>query len=211
MKLYLVRHGETDWNKERRIQGQADIPLNEFGRNLAKKTALGLKNIPFAVCYSSPLERAVETAQLILGGRDVPIFTDKRIEEMTFGEWEGKCCSKKGWELPESFRAFFNDPEHYEPAPSGESFADVKARTGDFLLWLAGQKQYQEQNILITTHGAALAGMLNYMKKRPLSEYWGQGVHKNCAVTEAAVLGESFQVLSENKVYYDDEVKPWQE
>ena len=151
----------------------------------------------------------METAQLILGGRDVPIFTDKRIEEMAFGEWEGKCCSKKGWELPESFRAFFHDPEHYEPAPSGESFAQVRTRTGDFLLWLAGQKQYQEQNILIATHGAALAGMLNYMKKRPLAEYWGQGVHKNCAVTEAVVSGESFQVLSENKVYYDDEVKPW--
>lgn len=174
MKLYLVRHGETDWNKERRIQGQADIPLNEFGRNLAKKTAFGLKNVPFAACYSSPLERAVETAQLILGGRDVPIFTDKRIEEMAFGEWEGKCCSKKGWELPESFRAFFHDPEHYEPAPSGESFAQVRTRTGDFLLWLAGQKQYQEQNILIATHGAALAGMLNYMKKGRLPNIGGR-------------------------------------
>lgn len=209
MRLYLVRHGETDWNKARRIQGQADIPLNEFGRSLAVKTAAGLRGIPFAVCYSSPLKRALETAKLILAGRDVPIITDGRIEEMAFGEWEGKCCSKEGWELPERFQAFFDDPEHYEPAEGGEDFAAVKARTGEFLQWLSKEEQYREENVLVATHGAALAGMLNYIKGRPLAEYWGQGVHKNCAVTEVEVSGGAFRVLSENKVYYDDEVKPW--
>lgn len=209
MKLYLVRHGETDWNKERRIQGQADIPLNEFGRSLAKKTAAGLKDIPFAVCFSSPLDRALETAKLILSGREVPIIADKRIEEMAFGEWEGKCCSKKGWELPERFQAFFDDPVHYEPAEGGESFREVRDRTGEFLSWLGLQEQYKGENILITTHGAALAGMLNYMKGEPLSEYWGQGVHKNCAVTEVLMTDGGFRILSENQVYYDDDVKPW--
>lgn len=209
MKLYLVRHGETDWNKERRIQGQADIPLNEFGRSLAKKTAAGLKEVPFAVCFSSPLDRALETAKLILSGRDVPVIADERIEEMAFGEWEGKCCSKEGWELPGRFQAFFDDPVHYEPAEGGESFREVRDRTGEFLSWLGGQKQYASENILITTHGAALAGMLNYMKGSPLSEYWGQGVHKNCAVTEVLVEDGAFQILSENQVYYDDDVKPW--
>lgn len=209
MKLYLVRHGETDWNKARRIQGQADIPLNEFGRSLAVKTAAGLKEIPFAACYSSPLGRAVETAKLILAGRDVPVMTDGRIAEMAFGEWEGKCCSKEGWELPERFHAFFNDPEHYEPAGGGEDFAQVRKRTGEFLTWLSTQKKYEGENILVATHGAALAGMLNYMKKKPLSEYWGQGVHKNCAVTEVQVTDGQFYILSENQTYYDDDVKPW--
>ena len=106
MKLYLVRHGETDWNKQKRIQGQVDIPLNAFGRSLAKKTAEGLKSIPFDVCYSSPLGRAEETARLILNERDVPIITDNRIMEMAFGEYEGKCCSKEGWNLPQEFGTF---------------------------------------------------------------------------------------------------------
>ena len=70
MKLYMVRHGETDWNKARRIQGQVDIPLNEFGRRLAKKTALGLADVPFDLCYTSPMSRAKETAKLILQGRE---------------------------------------------------------------------------------------------------------------------------------------------
>ena len=209
MKLYLVRHGETDWNKERRIQGQADIPLNEFGRRLAKKTGEGLKDISFAVCFSSPLERAVETAKNILLGQDVPVITDDRIEEMAFGEWEGKCCSKEGWELPERFQAFFNDPVHYEPAEGGENFLEVRTRTGMFLEWLKGQEQYADKNVLITTHGAALSGMLNYIKGKPLSDYWGWGVHKNCAVTEVVALDGKFQVISENQVYYDDVVKPW--
>lgn len=210
MKLYLVRHGETDWNKKRKIQGQVDIPLNDFGRSLAVKTAAGLKGVPFAVCYSSPLGRALETAELILAGRDVPVLTDERIGEMAFGEWEGKCCSKEGWELPERFQAFFDDPEHYEPTEKGEDFAAVRDRVGEFLSWLCAQNKYRDGNILITTHGAALAGMLNYMKKKPLAEYWGQGVHKNCAVTEVEVSDDgAYRILSENKAYYDDVVKPW--
>lgn len=209
MKLYLIRHGETDWNKERRIQGHADIPLNDFGRKLAKKTAAGLKDIPFGVCFSSPLGRAVETAKLILSGRGMPVIADERIKEMAFGEWEGKCCSREGWELPERFRAFFNDPAHYEPAEGGESFSEVRDRTGAFLTWLCMRKEYEKENILIVTHGAALAGMLNYIKKKPLEEYWDQGVHKNCAVTEVLAADEGFQILSENRVYYDDYVKPW--
>ncbi len=209
MKLYLVRHGETDWNKERRIQGLADIPLNEFGRSLAKKTAAGLKDIPFAACFSSPLGRAVETAELILLGRSVPVIADERIREMAFGEWEGKCCSKEGWELPEHFQAFFQDPAHYEPAAGGEHFSEVRERTGEFLTWLCGKKEYEKENVLITTHGAALAGMLNYIKGKPLEEYWGRGVHKNCGVTEVLAAEGEFRILSENQVYYDDYVKPW--
>ena len=86
MKLYLIRHGETDWNRVRRLQGQADIPLNEFGRSLAQKTAAGLKDVPFDLCISSRLKRAYETAEIILDGREVPIITDDRIIEMAFGE-----------------------------------------------------------------------------------------------------------------------------
>ena len=99
MKLYIVRHGETEWNKARKIQGQVDIPLNEFGRTLAKKTAKGLADIKFDLCYTSPLVRAKETAELILAGGTTQIIEDARIEEMAFGEYDGRCGSKKGWPL----------------------------------------------------------------------------------------------------------------
>ncbi len=211
MKLYIVRHGETDWNKERKIQGQVDIPLNEFGRGLARKTAAGLADVRFDVCYSSPLFRARETAELILAGRDVPVVEDERIIEMAFGEYEGRCCSKDGWNLPEDFRRFFDGPERYRTPAGGEGFADVKKRTGEFLRELYGREEYRDSNILITTHGAALAGLLNNIKEKPIAEYWGEGVHKNCAVTEIEVRDGKPRIISENVVYYDDEVAPWEE
>lgn len=209
MKLYIVRHGETPWNKERKLQGQVDIPLNEFGRTLARKTAKGLSAISFDVCYSSPLARARETAELILDGRHTPIIEDKRIIEMSFGSYEGKCCSKSGWELPEEFHRFFDGPERYTAPPGGEDFAEVKRRTGEFLQEICQKEEYQDCNILITTHGAALAGLLNNIKDKPISEYWGIGVHKNCAVTEVQVRNGIPRILSENVTYYDDEVESW--
>ncbi len=211
MKLYMVRHGETDWNKERKIQGQVDIPLNEFGRMLARKTAKGLADISFDLCFSSPLSRARETAELILEGRDIPIIEDERIVEMAFGIYEGRCCSKKGWDLPEEFRRFFDGPDRYQSPDGGEDFAAVKKRTGEFLQELYKKEEYRQSNILITTHGAALAGLLNNIKERTLAEYWGEGVHKNCAVTEVEVIDGTPVVISENVVYYDDEVEPWEE
>ena len=66
MKLYLIRHGETDYNKMKRNQGQIDIPLNEYGRELARKTREGLAEVPFDLCLCSPLSRARETAEIIL-------------------------------------------------------------------------------------------------------------------------------------------------
>ena len=108
MKIYMIRHGETDWNKKRKLQGQVDIPLNEFGKLLAKETAPALADVPFAVCYTSPLKRAAETARLVLGDREVPIVPDKRIQEMSFGEFEGLCCREEGWNIPDlGFRNFF--------------------------------------------------------------------------------------------------------
>lgn len=209
MKIYFVRHGETDWNKERKIQGQVDIPLNEFGRHLARETAKGLRDVPFDVCFTSPLGRARETAQIILQGRDVRILEDKRILEMNFGVLEGKCCSKEGWDVPDSFQMFFDDPVHYQAPEGGEDFQAVRKRTGDFLNWLFAQEQYRDSTVLVTTHGAAMAGLLNNLKKKPLAEYWGVGVHKNCGVTEVDVTDGRIDIISENKVYYTDVVKPW--
>ena len=152
MKIYFVRHGETDWNKERKIQGQVDIPLNEFGRHLARETAKGLRDVPFDVCFTSPLGRARETAQIILQGRDVPILEDKRILEMNFGVLEGKCCSKEGWDVPDSFQMFFDDPVHYQAPEGGEDFQAVRERTGDFLNWLFAQEQYRDSTVLAVSY-----------------------------------------------------------
>ena len=211
MKLYLVRHGQTDWNKEKRLQGQEDIPLNDFGRHLAKETGVGLRNVRFNLCFSSDLKRALETVSLILdeGSSKVPIIMDKRLKEIAFGEWEGKSVARNQMEVPDEFLKFYDDPEHFAGAPGGESFAEVKERTDDFLKWLVGQEEYEDKNILLVTHGVALATLLNNIKKAPLSELWAGSIHKNCAVTEVEIKDGEMQILSENQVYYEDEVPDW--
>ena len=76
MILYVIRHGETAWNKVRRLQGQTDIPLAEEGIRLAKETGIGMKDIPIDLVISSPLQRALQTADCITEGRNIPILTD---------------------------------------------------------------------------------------------------------------------------------------
>ena len=74
MIIYIIRHGETDWNVLRKFQGRTDIPLNENGRQVAAWTKEGLKDVAFDLVYTSPLRRAKETAQIIVGDRQIPII-----------------------------------------------------------------------------------------------------------------------------------------
>ena len=82
MKLYLIRHGETDYNKMKRNQGQIDIPLNEYGRELAEKTREGLAEVPFDLCLCSPLSRARETAEIILENDVQKSLKNKELQEV---------------------------------------------------------------------------------------------------------------------------------
>ena len=89
MKLYLVRHGETDWNLKHKMQGQVDVPLNSTGLKQAEKLRERLKNYDFDICYCSPLKRAVETAKIATDGRTKIIFDDN-LKERSYGKLEGK-------------------------------------------------------------------------------------------------------------------------
>ncbi|MBR3122359.1 histidine phosphatase family protein [Candidatus Saccharibacteria bacterium] len=89
MKLYLARHGETDWNLQHKMQGQVDVPLNKTGIKQAKKLKETLKNYNFDICYCSPLKRAVKTAEIATDGRTKIIFDDN-LKERSYGKLEGK-------------------------------------------------------------------------------------------------------------------------
>lgn len=210
MKIYMIRHGETDWNKERKLQGQVDIPLNAFGRHLAEETAPALKDIPFSAVYTSPLSRAKETAELVMAGRQVPLIEEPRIVEMGFGEYEGLCCNEDGWNIPDpDFRNFFDAPEKYQPPRGGETFRQVSDRLESFLKELLGNQKLRDKTVLLSTHGAALCGILRLIKQNPLERYWDGGVHKNCAVTIAEAAGNEIRILKEAVTYYKDNVSDW--
>lgn len=190
MKLYLVRHGETAWNKLRKVQGHSDIPLNDYGRYMAGQTALFLKDVPFDLAYTSPLIRARETAEIILSGRDVPIYDEPLIQELGFGVSEGLCCRGEGREPgSDEFNKLFTDTAHFKVPKGGESIGQLMGRIGEFFDGLYAQKELRDKTILVATHGAALAAMLNHIKgETDIAKFWIGGVPQNCAVTEVEAM-----------------------
>lgn len=204
MRLYIIRHGETLWNSEGRLQGKADIELNENGIRLAKITAEGMKDISFDLAITSPLKRARHTAELVLGDRNVPIIEDARIEEITFGEWEGLCCKRENYQIPSlEFPKFFTDPFNYQPPVGGESIEQVLARTGEFYQELIHHPEYQDKTILIASHGCSCRGILNqiYEDKK---NFWRDNVPPNCSVNIVDVKDGVGTLVEEDKIYYNE-------
>lgn len=203
MKLYVIRHGETDWNIVRRLQGRSNTHLNEKGKELAKITGEALKEIPFTRCYSSPLSRAMETAQLVLGERDIPIIPEERIAEISFGIYEGKICTKDVYEIPDpDFMYFFSAPEKYHHPKDAESIEDLCVRTTEFLRELVENPELEDETILIATHGAALRGMLSSLQMEDLSQFWSGGVYRNCSVSILESHNGDVKILETNKIFY---------
>lgn len=204
MKLYLIRHGETDWNVEGRLQGRTDIPLNDEGRRLARITAQALTNVPFSCIYTSPLMRAKETAMLIKGNRNIPVIEEPRLQEISFGIYEGCHCREDRYDIPDpEFINFFRQPEKYCPPQGAESIETLCARTTDFLQELVHTIDDRENEaILLSTHGAALRGLLSSINQQSVADFWKGGVHRNCAVTILDVTGGKISMLEEGKVFY---------
>ncbi|SHI74151.1 histidine phosphatase family protein [Parasporobacterium paucivorans] len=198
MELYIVRHGQTDWNKEKKMQGRADMPLNEEGRAQAERVGRALKNINFDAVFASPLQRALDTASIIAGHND--IIVDERIYEIALGKLEGlvyRNLEKAGGELYETVQAFFMSPDKYIPTEGGESYQNLLARTGEFLENLP--KSHPDQKILLVSHATSIHAMLAYIKKTPLKDLWLVPI-VNGSVTRAVYGEEGYIILDEGLV-----------
>jgi probable phosphoglycerate mutase len=176
--LYIMRHGQTDWNVKYKIQGRTDIPLNEEGRAMAVAAREEYADINFDICYSSPLIRARETAELVLSGRDVPIITDDRLMEMSFGIYEGY---EKCFQTPDCpVNIIFKAPEQYTTKFEGaESFEELFARTGDFIKEIVNPGLAEGKDILIVGHGAMNLSIVCQIKGIPIENFWSTEI-KNC-------------------------------
>ncbi|MDE5590265.1 MAG: histidine phosphatase family protein [Acetatifactor sp.] len=201
MTIYLMRHGETDWNRIGRLQGQSDIPLNEFGIELAEKTAEGLKDVRFDAAFSSPLQRAMVTARIVIGERDVAVETDDRLKEIHFGAYEGKSF---GAGQPDGEHPLAR-PESYIPAGGGESIREAKARAKAFLEDRLLPMEGKADRVLIVAHGAINRCILNTISGIPDRDFWKISL-PNCAVSVLSLEGGQFRVLEESKVYYDSNI-----
>lgn len=203
MDIYLIRHGETDYNKKKRLQGVTDIPLNAQGIALAEKTAAGLRDIFFDRIYTSPLIRARRTAEIIRGNREIEIVETDGLKEISFGNYEGLSVLDGHYNIPDpDFCDFFNRPEKYHTPPGGESIEHLQKRTVAFIQGIMNDPANEGLTFLMASHGAAIRGMLSGLQGLPAAQLWNGGVHKNCAVTLLRAERGSFEIVFENKIYY---------
>lgn len=175
--LYIMRHGKTDWNALHKLQGRTDIPLNEEGRMMARKAAEEYGNLHFDICYSSPLVRAKETAEIFFADKNVPIYTDERLQEMSFGIYEGIENSFSIKDCP--INVLFKKPEKYCVVEGGESFEALFERTGAFVDEVIIPELEQGKDILIVGHGAMNCSIIAKFKGTPLDRFW-DGMTGNC-------------------------------
>ena len=198
MKLYIIRHGETDLNAKSVMQGWVDPPINQSGRELAAMTGQAMKDIRFDRCISSPLSRARETAEIVLreSGNEIPITTDDRLREMSCGDIEEKSITEMG----DAARLFFVDPFRFPGFPNGETIQDLCSRTQEFFRELTSVDD--GKTYLISTHGCAMRAMLNYLFDDP-SDYWRGRAPYNCAVCIVEADGGLPRITELDKVYYD--------
>lgn len=201
MKLYVVRHGITLWNAKKKVQGAADIPLAEEGIRLARLTGEALKEVPFDVCFTSPLVRARQTAELILGDRQIPVIVDPRIQEIDFGELEGvQFKDEQGNLINEEMKIFFLHPEAYARPKNGENIEDICERTREFWLEKTADPSLEDKTILIATHGCAARALLQNVYEDSLG-FWHGKVPPNCAVNVVEVQAGKARLLEDDKVY----------
>ena len=147
MKIYIARHGQTDWNIQHKAQGHTNIPLNATGIKQAEELRDNIKNIKFTTVYASPLQRAAKTAKIATDGKYNIIF-DNRLVERSFGDYEGKEIN--GW--VEATGYDIGDLHLNTSVGNIEPVKDVLARTKNFLDDLKA-KHNDEDVILIVAHG----------------------------------------------------------
>ena len=152
--LYIVRHGQTDWNLNGQIQGQDDIPLNDTGRAQAHNVADKLSRFNLEYIISSDLSRAAETAQIIGNKLNIRVEYDSRLREYNFGVLTGMTRKRLD---PCSIEAFFTNPTYFDAEP----FADAFARVHEFM-----ESVDYNKNILVVTHGGVINFALCYFEDK---------------------------------------------
>ncbi|WP_053363107.1 histidine phosphatase family protein [Bacillus sp. FJAT-27251] len=169
LKVYFTRHGETEWNAEKRIQGRLDSRLTARGERDAYLLGERLKDIEFDRIITSPSGRAMQTALALKQNRSLEIATDEELMEIHLGNWQGKTENEIKEQYPEEFYLYYHRPELFQN-PEGESFFEVKKRAESFLHRL--EQETSSGNILVVTHGVFLKAMFLICRDAPIERIW---------------------------------------
>lgn len=170
MVLYIVRHGETDWNVEHRYLGSTDLPLNERGLEQAAALADRFRDIPLAAVYASDLSRSYQTAEIIGRPHGLQVSVLPELRELSFGDWEGLSESEIAERYGVDFYRNWKEDPGVIPIPRGESLDNLLTRS------LAGIEKikacHPQERVLLVTHGGNMMALGCHFNEEPLSRFW---------------------------------------
>lgn len=161
----LIRHGEAEGNRERRLIGQTDVPLSELGRRQAAALADRLVELPITAFVSSDLQRAYDTVAVAAGRLGMPVRREARLREIDNGDWNGLLPKEVAAAYPDLWRRYIEGED--VPRPGGERWADVQRRSMDFLLADAGARSDGEL-VVVGTHGGPVITSVMWATGTPI-------------------------------------------
>ncbi|MGX7418213.1 histidine phosphatase family protein [Carnobacterium gallinarum] len=171
--LYFVRHGQTLWNLEERMQGQLNSALTNLGIQQAQALSNFLPEKKIDCCYVSTSLRAIQTAQLITTKLAIPINESSQLQEIKMGPWEGQSKLEIQQNYPHSWEQFWHAPHDYQPNGNGENFQQLQQRS------VAKIKKICHENngktILIVSHRITIKVLLAHFLEQPLMDLWKNG------------------------------------
>lgn len=195
LELWLIRHGETVWNAERRIQGQQHNPLSELGVLQARQLGARLLGETFDTLYCSDLKRAVQTAELVFPGRE-PVF-DTRLREIARGDLEGQLGAELVGEQRDVYTAMQRDLINVRP-PGGENYRDLAVRA---VPWL--ESLPESGKVVAVTHGGVIYALLHHIVGVSGAQSW-RFMASNTGVTRLQLSGEQVRIVSVNDTAHLD-------
>lgn len=191
--LCLVRHGETAWNAERRLQGHLDIPLNDRGEVQARDTAAVLTRHRFAAAYASDLLRARQTARATAEALSLEVVADSRLRERHYGLFQGLTYEEAQARHPQEYARFLaRDPDFVFPG-GGESLAVFAGRIRDALLAIA--RRHPGEQVLVVTHGGVLDIARRLATGKPLDTARDFAI-PNAALNWLEIAGDRWRLVS---------------
>lgn len=168
--LHITRHGQTEWNLEKRMQGWLDSPLTEIGEKSAIALGKRLESIPFQAVYTSPSGRTMETTKLICQKRKIPIISAEQLKEINAGEWQGLTADEIQAIFPTQYKMYYEDAANYY-SQQGENFHEVLQRSLSLISTI--QKNYKEdEHVLLVTHAVVKKLLICHFKKQTIDHVW---------------------------------------
>lgn len=201
MKLYIVRHGQTKWNVEKRLQGWRNSPLTEKGISDAKRLSERLEDVNFDYIYSSPQKRAFKTAEMIKKNRNIDIIQLEGLKEIGFGKWEGMKIEDIEVEYKDEYETYKSTPHLHETIEGSESFQDMFERVKkslDVIIENGGE------DVLIVCHGVTIRILIAIIKQIPLKDLHTIPIHVGTALNVCQVDEEKMKFIVEGDTSHMD-------